>query len=243
MIRAVGAGCLLAAVALATAMPAWQDAHRSRDLVVPAAVPGVTVAPAAGPSVAAAPGARSVVDPAWVRRVAGAAGIPEPAVRAYADAVLSAPPACGLGWTTLAGIGWVESHHGTLGGRVLDTAGISQPPIVGPALDGQGDVKAIRATGPGLALHGDPRWEHAVGPLQFLPGTWETWGRDADRDGRADPNDLDDAAAAAAAYLCADGQDLATGAGWATAVHTYNHSDAYVRAVYDAAVVYSNRTP
>ena len=73
-------------------------------------------------------------------------------------------------------------------------------------------------------LHGDPEWDHAVGPLQFLPSTWETWGRDGDGDGTADPQDLDDAAAAAAAYLCGAGQDLTTGPGWSAAVYAYNHS-------------------
>ena len=85
-------------------------------------------------------------------------------------------------------------------------------------------------------------WEHAVGPMQFLPATWETWASDGDSDGTADPNDLDDAAAAAARYLCAAGGDLSTGAGWTSAVLAYNHERAYVDAVHAAATSYAERS-
>jgi membrane-bound lytic murein transglycosylase B len=169
------------------------------------------------------------------------AGIPEPALRAYARAQLLAPPDCALGWTTLAGIGWVESQHGTTGGRLLHADGRSSAPIVGPALDGRGSVAAIRASASGTSVHGDSIWDHAVGPMQFLPATWDTWATDGDGDGMADLQDLDDAAAAAAAYLCADGQRL-TGAGWSAAVLSFNHDTGYVRAVFAAAQAYAERT-
>jgi len=201
--------------------------------------PGPVPSPAApvvsGPAVPA-------VDAGWVRRTAAAAGVPEVAVAAYARAVLAAPSSCGLGWTTLAGIGWVESQHGTIGGRTLSADGLSSTPILGPALDGAGPVAAIRATPATTLLHGDPEWDHAVGPLQFLPSTWETWARDGDGDGTADPQDLDDAAAAAAAYLCGTGQDLTTGPGWSAAVYAYNHSASYVQSVYVAATTYATRS-
>ena len=228
---------------------AWlaQQRTSSGDPVLSSAgPPSLAAQPAPGP----APVARSCrplaaaaasADPGWVRRTAAAAGIPEVAVAAYARAVLGAPRSCGLGWTTLAGIGWIESQHGTLGGRSLDAAGRPSAPIVGPALDGAGPVAAIRASAEGSLLHGDPEWDHAVGPLQFLPSTWETWARDGDGDGTADPQDLDDAAAAAAAYLCGTGQDLTTGPGWSAAVYAYNHSATYVSSVYLAATTYAER--
>ena len=97
-----------------------------------------------------------------------------------------------------------------------------------PALDGD-PYAAIRATPETSAWHGDPVWDHAVGPLQFIPSTWEQWGTDADGDGVADPNDIDDAAGAAVAYLCADGHDLTSGAGWADAVFGYNHDQSLRR--------------
>ena len=201
--------------------------------VVPAA-PVVHLAPGASrPALATAP----TVSTAWISRTATRAGIPEPAVRAYATATLRESrdaPACHLGWTTLAGIGWVESQHGTIGGRVLGVDGRSDRPVLGPVLDGRDGVAAI-PTDAG-------RWERATGPLQFLPSTWERWSADGDEDGVADPQDLDDAALAAARYLCAAGGDLATGDGWVAAVRAYNHADAYVRAVYDAAAAYATRT-
>ena len=189
-----------------------------------------------------APSAPTKVDPAWVARMANRAGIPAAAVRAYATAQLSEPTGCTVGWTTLAGIGWVESQHGTIGGRTLGEDGHSSTPVLGPALDGKGDFAAIRATPESTSWHGDPQWDHAVGPLQFIPSTWETWGSDGDGDGVADPNDLDDAAFTAARYLCADGHDLTTGAGWADAVFGYNHAQSYVDAVYAAATAYAERT-
>jgi membrane-bound lytic murein transglycosylase B len=181
------------------------------------------------------PGA--VVRGRWVARTAAATGIPEAAVRAYGTATLriaDSDPSCGLGWTTLAGLGWVESQQGTIGGRTLAADARPDRPIVGPALDGRGDLAAIRSAA--------GEWERAVGPLQFLPSTWRTWESDGDGDGRDDPQDLDDAALAAGRYLCASGQDLRTGAGWSDAIRSYNHSDAYVRDVYDAASTYAART-
>lgn len=181
--------------------------------------------------------------PAWVDATASATGIPAPAVRAYGDATLAlaaADPACHLGWTTLAAIGNIESGHGTHGGSQLAADGRAVPAILGPALDGDG-FAAIRATPRSTALHGDPTWDHAVGPLQFIPSTWWRWGADGDGDGTADPQDVDDAALAAALYLCAGSRDLATPDGWAAAVRSYNHSDAYVASVLRSADAYAAR--
>ena len=49
------------------------------------------------------------------------------------------------------------------------------------------------------------------------------------------------AAYAAGRYLCADGHDLATTAGWNAAVLSYNHDPAYVLSVNAAAVAYATR--
>ena len=182
------------------------------------------------------------LDEQWVRRTAAASGVPTVALAAYARAELQSPPGCGLGWTTLAGIGWVESQHGTLGGRVLRADGTSSRRILGPALDGGPGVKAIAATPESTAWHGDPDWDHALGPMQFIPSTWETWAADGDGDGVADPHDLDDAALAAARYLCADGRDLTSATGWTGGVLSYNGADFYLRAVHSAAVTYADRS-
>lgn len=207
-----------------------------RPAYVEAPRPAATLAPQPN-----APAAPTRVDPAWVERTAARAGIPAPAVRAYANAQLAEPRGCRVGWTTLAGIGWVESQHGTIGGRTLGADGHASAPVIGPALDGK-RFAAIPATPESSAWHGDPVWDHAVGPLQFIPSTWDTWGTDGDGDGVADPNDIDDAAMSAARYLCADGHDLASGAGWADAVFSYNHSQSYIDDVYAAATAYAERT-
>lgn len=175
------------------------------------------------------------VDEKWVARTADAVGIPAPAVRAYGRAVLGAPRGCELGWTTLAGIGWVESQHGTIDGRTLGDDGRPDTPVIGPALDGGEGLAAIRADERSAAMHGDPVWDHAVGPMQFIPSTWARFARDGDGDGVADPHDLDDAAVAAAAYLCHDTRDLTTSAGWNAAIFSYNHDVGYVVAVHAAA--------
>lgn len=181
------------------------------------------------------PGERLDVDPAWVARTASLTSIPETAVAAYARASLGAPDDCQLGWSTLAGIGWVESQHGTIDGRILLPSGHSDEPVLGPALNGEGPVAAIRATERSTPLHGNPVWDHAVGPMQFIPSTWERFATDGDGDGVADPNDIDDAAAAAAAYLCHDRHDLTTSAGWNAAIFSYNHDNRYVVQVHAAA--------
>lgn len=241
----------IAALALALVVVTGLGYLASQTVLAPPTVvgpptAGYVVAPQpAEVAVDVAPGRKvgaTVVDPTWLADMASRTGIPETALRAYARVQLDAGGGCRVGWTTLAGIGWVESQHGTLGDAVLRLDGTSRPRIVGPALDGTGRFAAIPASPGSSRWHGDSRWEHAVGPMQFLPSTWETWGTDGDGDGRADPFDLDDAAAAAAAYLCASGADLSTGEGWGAAVLTYNHEQAYVDAVHAAASTYAERS-
>lgn len=248
VVLGVVAGVLLLVGALALAIMRVDTGVRSdaADRSPLPAAPSAAPDPASrtvdqGPSRSAT---RPLVDQAWLTRTSAAAGIPVAALRAYADAELvlrTEQPACHLSWNTLAGIGWVESQHGTVGGRTLGADGRSSQPILGPALDGAGGLAAIHSTGASAPWHGDPVWEHAVGPLQFLASTWSRWGADGDGDGTADPGDIDDAALAAARYLCADGHDLATGAGWNAAVHSYNHDAAYVAAVSAAAGSYASR--
>lgn len=181
--------------------------------------------------------------PSWVEQAAQVTGVPPTAVRAYADATLALSveqPGCGLGWTSVAAIGAVESGHGAFGGATLGPDGQSVPSIIGPALDGDG-VAAIAATPDGTRWHGDSRWEHAIGPMQFLPGTWQRWGADGDGDGLADPHDLHDAALAAARYLCADGRDLTDADGWTAAVLSYNRSEEYLHTVHGTASTLRDR--
>ncbi|MFZ5869558.1 MAG: lytic transglycosylase domain-containing protein, partial [Actinomycetota bacterium] len=170
---------------------------------------------------------------------APAAGIPVRVLAAYrfaADRMAQTQPRCGLPWWLLAGIGRIESAHAS-GGRV-DDDGRTRGPILGPRLDGSLAGTRVITDSDGGALDLDAAYDRAVGPMQFLPGTWRAFGRDGDGDGAADPHDVDDAALAAAVYLCARGDDLTTEAGMAAAVLRYNASAAYVRSVLGWAYAY-----
>lgn len=179
---------------------------------------------------------------AWATALSEKTDIPVRALRAYAVADLvmrSQNPACRVSWATLAGIGRIESHHGTIGGLRLGEDGRPSRPIIGIPLDGSPGVKAI-ADSDGGALDGDTRWDRAVGPMQFIPTTWARYAVRANGDGQnPDPQNIDDAALAAARYLCSGGRDLGTGAGWWAAVLAYNNSTEYGQNVYSGADAYA----
>ncbi|MDQ0801346.1 lytic transglycosylase domain-containing protein [Arthrobacter sp. SLBN-112] len=182
-------------------------------------------------------------DAEWLAEAAARTGIPASSLRAYVAAAATANdsnPGCGIGWNTVAAVGFVESAHGTYGGGSLNNAGQTTGPIVGPSLNGAG-FAAIPDTDGGT-LDGDARWDHAVGPMQFIPSTWKIAGLDGNGDGVADPFNLDDAALAAATYLCVHGRDLTTPQGWTDAIYSYNQSDAYIRQVRAQATAYAAKT-
>ncbi len=158
------------------------------------------------------------------------AGIPASILAAYKQAeqtVATTDPTCRLPWQLLAAIGKVESGQAR-GGRV-DTNGTTTSPILGPALNGQG-FALIKDTDGG-AYDSDAVHDRAVGPMQFIPSTWASWGQDANGDGRKDPNNIYDAALAAGRYLCANDRDLAVAADLDKAVLSYNRSTEYLRTV------------
>ncbi|WKD59572.1 hypothetical protein [Corynebacterium caspium] len=181
----------------------------------------------------------------WSDELVEKTGIPGQALRAYGNATLIAKdawPNCHLEWTTLAGIGWVETRHGSYSGNWFDRSelladGTTKPQIIGPALDGTPGFAEIPDTDGGV-LDGDTIFDRAVGPMQFIPGSWAIFGRDADGDGIANPHQIDDAALGAAALLCAGGRDLGTAEGWTAAIYSYNHSRDYLIKVRDAANSY-----
>lgn len=150
-------------------------------------------------------------------------------LRASLD-ITSVHPGCGLPWWLLAGIGRVESGHGTFADSELDPAGTARTAIVGIALDG-GNGTAVITDTDGGAYDGDTVSDRAVGPMQFIPSTWASYAADGNGDGVTDPQNLYDAARAAADYLCTAGGDLRTDAGIHRAVFAYNHSEAYVSLV------------
>ncbi|HZE48633.1 MAG TPA: lytic murein transglycosylase [Jatrophihabitantaceae bacterium] len=256
-VRAVVA---IAALAAATTLSGASATH-ARPKTNP---PGGTATPAALPQLpltpemlsrGAPPGAKllphkpvHVAHPAPATKpvITGLAanGIPNIALNAYrlaAARLASAEPSCGIQWPLLAAIGRVESNHGRFGGAVLYPDGTSLPRIIGIALDGT--RSAYIGDTDGGRLDGDTRYDRAVGPMQFIPSTWASWGIDGNGDGVASPFNVDDAALAAARYLCASGGDLRTRSGQVTAVLAYNDSDQYLAQVLGLAAAYAQGVP
>src|ERR687898_2140845 len=79
-----------------------------------------------------------------------------------------------------------------------------------------------------------PSTAGAMGPMQFLPSTWETSGVDGNGDGVANIMDPRDAIPAAAGYLEKGGAPK----DWYAALFSYNHADWYVIKVLGVAEGY-----
>ncbi|ART68478.1 hypothetical protein BTO20_07700 [Mycobacterium dioxanotrophicus] len=181
----------------------------------------------------------------WAAERAPKLGMPINALEAYAYAARVAEvenPNCRLAWTTLAGIGMVESHHGTYRGAMIAPNGDVTPPIRGVQLDGTSGNLHIADTDRGL-LDGDATLDRAMGPMQFIPETWRLFGVDGNNDGKVSPDNFDDAALSAAGYLCWNGKNLSTPRGWMKALRAYNNSDQYARTVRDWATAYAGGHP
>ncbi|MFE0327362.1 lytic transglycosylase domain-containing protein [Streptomyces sp. NPDC058960] len=160
----------------------------------------------------------------------GQGGIPATVLDAYKKAaaeVQSSKPGCNLPWQLLAAIGQVESGQAE-GGRV-DADGTTYTKILGPVLNGNG-FASIKDTDNG-AYDGDGTYDRAVGPMQFIPSTWAWAGRDGNGDGVKDPNNVYDAALAAAHYLCRADRDLSVQADMNAAILSYNNSQDYLNTV------------
>lgn len=173
--------------------------------------------------------------PARATAAVATLGIPARMLQAYENAarrIRSVSPKCqGMTWAVVAGVAKVESNHAA--GRSVADDGTVSPPIYGPRLTGSGvggNTQAFADTDGGK-YDGDATTERAVGPFQFMPSTWVSGGQDGNGDGRRDPQNADDAALSAAAYLCGRGRNLADPRQLHDAIYTYNHSEAYVSEV------------
>lgn len=149
------------------------------------------------------------------------------------DAYRRAGQATGIDWVYLAAIGKIESDHGRYRGSQLSDTGQVTPPIIGPPLNGTGGNKAIRDTDGGR-WDGDRVWDRAVGPMQFIPSTWAGVRQDGNGDGIKDPNNIYDAALAAAHYLRRGGAP----SNMQQAIFSYNNVQWYVDKVLDQAHQY-----
>lgn len=168
-------------------------------------------------------------------------GIPSAALYAYkrSETLLGkADESCHLPWNLVAAIGRVESNHGRTNGNSLNSDGVATPGIYGVPLDGKDGRAKITDTDAG-SLDKDTVYDRAVGPMQFIPGTWAAVGVDSDNDDAKNPQDIDDAATATGIYLCAGEGDLSDPADAAAAVKRYNNSDAYVDLVLKISAAYA----
>ena len=179
----------------------------------------------------------SAPPPTVVVNSPGALGIPTMALSAYRNAeriMAGADPGCGISWNLLAGIGRIESMHAN--GGATDAHGTATRPIYGPALDGTlpGNEVIVQSSGDGRVSYA-----RAVGPMQFLPGTWARYASDGDGDGVADPQNLYDSTLAAARYLCSGGLNLRDASQVMAAILRYNNSMPYAQNVLGWAAAYA----
>jgi len=179
----------------------------------------------------------SAPPPAFVVNAPGVLGIPKLALSAYRNAeqiMATADPGCGVSWNLLAGIGRIESMHAN--GGATDARGTAIRPIYGPALDGTLPGNAVIVQN---STAGRVTYARAMGPMQFLPGTWAHYASDGDGDGVADPQNLYDSTLAAARYLCSGGLNLRDSSQVIAAILRYNNSMPYARNVLGWAAAYA----
>jgi membrane-bound lytic murein transglycosylase B len=152
-----------------------------------------------------------------------AAQIPPAALAAYqrsASVMAAAAPTCHLDWSVLAAIGRIASNHGGGEPQFIRPASTTRRVVVAAPIDRFPDTDAGR-------LDGDPEHDVGVGPLLILPTTWAVVAVDSDDDGTRDPEDLDDAALAAAVVLCGDGRNLSDPVDFREAAHMFNTAHRY----------------
>jgi len=182
-------------------------------------------------------GVAAVVAGSPAAAASGALGIPPVVFSAYVSAESNAPSFasdCVVDWPIIAGIWKVESDHATTGGRTVASDGQVTPPLYGITLDGSQPGTATVPDSDGGLLDGDPMWDRAVGPAQFLPGSWRTFGQDGNNDGTEDPQNVFDAALGTVAHLCLTAPgDYTNPTDLETALRRYNNSTEYVATVSD----------
>ena len=151
-------------------------------------------------------------------------------------------PACGIDWSLLAGIGRVESNHGRFGGATLTRrrhvdAADHRP---GARTAGSSPSSATPTTAPSTATRSRPRRRpDAVHPVDLARRTASTPTATA----CADPFNINDAALAAAHYLCAGRRQPAHRRRPARGRHGLQPLRRYVTEVLGLAHAYASGIP
>lgn len=219
-----------------SAQPATSTAMHAEPAIRPelAGAAAAVAQPAAATEPDFAPLVTATTGPTAIPAVAGAA------YRAAERTLAQQQPACAMPWQLLAGIGRIESRHAANG--KTDASGRLTSPILGPVLDGSLSGNNVITDTDRGALDGNASYDRAVGPMQFLPQTWQRYSADGNGDNIIDPQNIFDASLTAGRYLCEGRLDMRDPLQRARAIRRYNNSAAYVANVLAWETAYRTGT-
>ena len=168
------------------------------------------------------------------------------ALEAYAYAARVAEvenPDCHSAWPTLAGIGMVESHHGTYRGATIAPNGDVTPPIRGVRLDGtMGNLEIIDSDSAACST-ATPAWTARWARCSSSPRHGGSTGSTPTTTARS-ARTTSTTRRCRRRAICAGGARISsTPRGWMNALRAYNLSDQYARTVRDWATAYANGHP
>jgi hypothetical protein len=168
-----------------------------------------------------APNADFATLTARIRSVLGPGGSVTNLVPVVQTESLPVAPAARAGTPTT----WLQLYQ--------DSAALYCPGLSWTVLAAIGEIESGDGSNEGPSSAG------ALGPMQFMPGTWATWGTDGfGQTGPADIMNPLDAVPSAARLLCASGATGGSG-GLSAAIYSYNHAGWYVSEVLDLAAEYA----
>jgi hypothetical protein len=194
------------------------------DAIVNSQVAGQLGLPAAAVVLVNAPGADSITLARQIREILGTSA-----------SVVSLVPAGQPG--TLPVVAAASGRPSTWLALYQDSAADYCPGLSWTVLAAIGEIES------GDGANDGPSTAGALGPMQFMPATWDAWATTGF--GQAGPPDIMnplDAVPSAARLLCADGATASPG-GLAAAIYDYNHATWYVSEVLDLAAEYAREYP
>lgn len=174
----------------------------------------------------------------WAQTRAKPYGIPQRQLEAYAYAAnkVEQDSGCGIGWPTLAALGFVLSNHGRAHGSKVGANGLTTLPLRGlaPAAEGKRQVTDTDAG----EIDGDSKRDVPVGPMQIMPSRWEESGTAVEPGAKPNPDNIDDASLTTAVLLCGAG-DVNSPDGWVKAMAKINPDKKFLKEVHAKAKEYS----